>query len=100
MEELKKVVVCTTDTRKFVDSLLYLGSIGGRLTDKCVAMKGVLIRAEVEVPVEVPVEETPVLKVSVQPTREEAKEEPVKAPKVRKKKEEEVSSQEGISTKE
>lgn len=60
---VKKVLVNTISTRDFVDSLLYLGSIGGVLTDKCAAYKGMFLRAEVEVDETTPIKESPILKV-------------------------------------
>lgn len=53
---MKKVSVCTIDTRKFIEDLLALGKVGGVLTDECIATKGMFLRAEVLVPVDAPVE--------------------------------------------
>jgi hypothetical protein len=62
--EYKKVSVASIDTRKVVEALLYLGSIGGELTKNCVAIKGLMLRADVELPWDVPVEESMIIKVS------------------------------------
>ena len=64
MSEVKKVAVATLDTRKFVEALLYLGSIGGKITNKCVAMKGLMLRAEVEVDADTPVNTDSVIRLS------------------------------------
>lgn len=47
---MKKVTVVTIDTRKFVQDVLALGAVGGELTEGCVAVKGMFLRAEVMVP--------------------------------------------------
>lgn len=47
---MKKVVVVTVDARKFVEDILKLGALGGQLTEDCVAIKGMFLRAEVMVP--------------------------------------------------
>lgn len=62
--EKKKVTVSTVSTRKFVESLLYLGSVGGELTDQCVTIKGMFLRAEVLVDVDTPIKETQEMKVA------------------------------------
>lgn len=62
--EKKKVTVSTVSTRKFVESLLYLGSVGGEVTDQCVTIKGMFLRAEVLVDVDTPIKETQEMKVS------------------------------------
>lgn len=62
----KKVSVTSVDTRKFVEGILYLGSLGGKITKNCVAIKGMMIRAEVELPWDVPVEESQTIRVSKQ----------------------------------
>ena len=56
MEENKIVSVKTINIRKAAEALLYLGSIGGKITDKCVAVKNMFLSIEVEVPWDVPVE--------------------------------------------
>lgn len=99
--EMKKVTVSTVSTRKFVEGLLYLGSIGGELTDECVTIKGMFLRAEVMLPVDTPVNETQELKVSpglpVKKDQDKAVEENQVSPKAKKtarktaKKEEQVS---------
>lgn len=73
--EKKKVTVSTVSTRKFVENLLYLGSVGGELTDQCVTIKGMFLRAEVMVDVDTPIKETQEMKVSPGlPIKEEAQE--------------------------
>lgn len=62
--EMKKVTVSTVSTRKFVEGLLYLGSLGGELTEQCVTVKGMFLRAEVMLPVDTPVKENQEIKVS------------------------------------
>lgn len=62
--EFKKVIVSTISTRKFVEGLLYLGSIGGQLEDNCTVIKGLYLRAEVMLPADTPVDETPEIKVA------------------------------------
>ena len=47
---MKKVTVVTIDTRKFVQDVLALGAVGGELTEDCVAVKGMFLRAEVIIP--------------------------------------------------
>lgn len=63
---MKKVTVVTVDTRKFVEDILKLGSVGGKITDDCVAYKGMLLRAEVVVPVSAVVETNERVKVSAE----------------------------------
>lgn len=70
METYKKVVVATVSTRKFVEALLYMGSIGGEIDDSCTAFKGAMLRTEVILPEATPVTESQVIKVSVQPLQE------------------------------
>jgi hypothetical protein len=67
---VKKVVISTIDTRKFVQYLLYLGSLGGNLTKKCTAIKGLFLRAEVEVPADAIIKQTPEMKVAAGPEYE------------------------------
>lgn len=47
---MKKVIITTADTRKFISDILELGKQGGKLTDECKAYKGVFYIAEVLVP--------------------------------------------------
>lgn len=47
---MKKVIITTADTRKFITDILELGKQGGKLTDECKAYKGVFYIAEVLVP--------------------------------------------------
>lgn len=47
---MKKVIITTADTRKFISDILELGKQGGKLTDECKAYKGMLYIAEVLVP--------------------------------------------------
>lgn len=54
----------SVNTRKFVEDLLYLGSIGGYLDKTCPAIKGLMMRAEVLVPEDVAVELSPSIKLS------------------------------------
>ena len=54
----------SVNTRKFVEDLLYLGSIGGFLDKTCPAIKGLMMRAEVLVPEDVAVELSPSIKLS------------------------------------
>lgn len=89
--EKKKVTVSTVSTRKFVESLLYLGSVGGELTDQCVTIKGMFLRAEVLVDVDTPIKETQEMKVAPGlpmapglPVKAEAQEKTPEAPKVKK----------------
>lgn len=86
--EKKKVTVSTVSTRKFVESLLYLGSVGGELTDQCVTIKGMFLRAEVLVDVDTPIKETQELKVApgmpVASRLPVAPEKPTEAPKAKK----------------
>ena len=53
---MKKVTVVTVDTRKFVEDILKLGAVGGVIDNKCVAIKGMFLRAEVMVPEDAVVE--------------------------------------------
>ena len=87
--KMKKVVINTVDTRKFVEGLIYLGSIGGKFDTSCSAFKGMFLRAEVLVPETTIVEETPERKVAAGAPKESvqsvkrvettvAKEEPTK----------------------
>lgn len=63
--EMKKVTVSTVSTRKFVENLVYLGSLGGVIDDNCVTVKGpMFLRADVMLPVDVPVNETQEMKVA------------------------------------
>lgn len=80
MESFKKVVVTTLDTRKFVEAMLYLGSIGGVLTRECVAVKGMMLRAEVEVPEATPVKESQIIRVSVKSVTQRVSDKVVEAP--------------------
>lgn len=75
--KVKKVVVSTVDTRKFVDSLLYLGGLGGKLTENCVAIKGMFLRAEVEVSADAIVEQTPEMRLAAGLEYEAVEEAPV-----------------------
>lgn len=61
---VKKIIVSTVDTRKFVEYMLYLGSVGGKITKKCKALKGLMLRAEVEVPSDTIIKQTPEMKVA------------------------------------
>lgn len=47
---MKKVIITTVDTRKFIQDVLELGKQGGVLTDECRAYKGIVYIAEVMVP--------------------------------------------------
>lgn len=60
---MKKVLVSTIDTRKFVDALIHLGSVGGEFNNSCTAFKGMFLRAEVLVPETAVIEETPEMRV-------------------------------------
>lgn len=83
--EKKKVTVSTVSTRKFVENLLYLGSVGGELTDQCVTIKGMFLRAEVLVDVDTPIKETQEMKVAPGlPVKAEAQEKATEAPKAKK----------------
>jgi len=62
--QFKKVVVASVDLRTFCEGVAYLGSIGGQITDKCMAIKGLILRAEVEVPWDTPVNESPTIQVN------------------------------------
>lgn len=70
--KVKKVVVNTVNTRKFVENLVYLGSIGGVFDDSCKAFKGMFLRAEVTVPETTIVEETPEMRVAAGAPKEPA----------------------------
>ena len=63
--DYKKVVVNSVDMRKFAEALVYLGSIGAEVTKNCLAVKGLMLRAEVELPWDVPVNETQNIRVSM-----------------------------------
>lgn len=83
--EKKKVTISTVSARKFVENLLYLGSIGGELTDQCVTIKGMFLRAEVMVDVDTPIKETPEMKVAPGlPIKVEPEENATVAPKAKK----------------
>lgn len=90
--EMKKVTVSTVSTRKFVENLVYLGSLGGVIDDNCVTVKGpMFLRADVMLPVDVPVNETqemkvaPGLPITVDAKQEEQKKEQPKAKKTTRK---------------
>lgn len=68
---VKKIIVSTVDTRKFVEYMLYLGSVGGKITKKCKALKGMFMRAEVEVPADTIIKQTPEMKVAAGPEYED-----------------------------
>lgn len=86
--EVKKVVVSTVSVRKFVENLIYLGSIGATFDDKCIAVKGLLLRAEVFVPVDEVVEETVEMKVAaglpIKPEKTEESKQQGKKPAAKK----------------
>lgn len=88
--EMKKVTVSTVSTRKFVENLVYLGSLGGVIDDNCVTVKGpMFLRADVMLPVDVPVNETQEMKVApglpIAVEQEEEKQEQPKAKKTTRK---------------
>lgn len=88
--EMKKVTVSTVSTRKFVENLVYLGSLGGVIDDNCVTVKGpMFLRADVMLPVDVPVNETQEMKVApglpITVEQEEQKQEQPKAKKTTRK---------------
>lgn len=85
--EMKKVTVSTVSTRKFVENLVYLGSLGGVIDDNCVTVKGpMFLRADVMLPVDVPVNETQEMKVAPGlPITVEQKQEQPKAKKTTRK---------------
>ena len=84
--EFKKVVVNSVDMRKFAEALVYLGSIGAEVTKNCVAVKGLMLRAEVELPWDVPVNETENVRVSMKDkiVRDVPQEQEVKKPATKK----------------
>lgn len=71
----KRVTVASTDSRKFVEALLELGAQGATLPIDSGVFKGIMLRTAVELPEDVAVTETPVVKVSPQ----EIEKRPVKA---------------------
>lgn len=73
----KKVAVFSVDMRKFVQALLELGSVGGVITDECVAVKGIMPRAEVLVPEGQAIKESENIQVMKAATRARAKQEAV-----------------------
>lgn len=46
----KKVVINSVDMRKFVESVLAVGAVGGVMDSTCVSRKGLMLVAEVIVP--------------------------------------------------
>lgn len=102
--EMKKVTVSTVSTRKFVENLVYLGSLGGVIDDNCVTVKGpMFLRADVMLPVDVPVDETqemkvaPGLPIKVDAKQEEQKQEQPKAKKTTRKSTKNVETSENNS---
>lgn len=68
----KKILVASRDTKKFVEAILYLGSLGATIPDGKGVFKGVRMRATLEVDEETYVQEDSVIKV-VPPSKEEVK---------------------------
>lgn len=61
---MKKILLATTDVRKFTSELIRLGKLGAVFTDECVAIKGLpLLRATVLIDESVDVGSSAILSV-------------------------------------